>query len=227
MKQLKRIKWKGEDTDYVIDCDGNYYKDFRKKENEFEDDFSNLIKMKPGILKSGYHLAQITFNKKKRNLYIHRLVAENFVGPLGKLEVNHKDFDKGNNNYMNLEIVTKKVNMKHYYDSKKIHLKKSHEIIKKTFDGKFICKYDSAKVACKIENMTIENVRNRCRRTYNECYFSRVENGIRYYYHYDKDGKLIKRTDSFKEMGRKFISNRVPIIFFQDRFTYGRKIISG
>jgi hypothetical protein len=50
---------------------------------------------------------------------VHRLVAEHFIGNIGKgLEVNHKDLNKHNNHIDNLEIVTRRENLIHYYANK-------------------------------------------------------------------------------------------------------------
>lgn len=50
--------------------------------------------------------------------YVHTLVARKFIGkcPEGK-EVNHKDLNKGNNNYKNLEYMTRKENINHAIDN--------------------------------------------------------------------------------------------------------------
>lgn len=48
-----------------------------------------------------------------KNLYIHRLVAQAFVNGDKSLCVNHKDGNKHNNHYENLEWVTHSQNMKH------------------------------------------------------------------------------------------------------------------
>ena len=60
----------------------------------------------------GYYL--VTING--RVAFVHRLVAECFCEkPPGKVEVNHKDGNKLNNHYSNLEWVTHLENVRHAY----------------------------------------------------------------------------------------------------------------
>lgn len=50
----------------------------------------------------------------RKDCYVHRLVAEHFVpNPHGKPEVNHKDGNRLNNHYQNLEWVTPAENQQH------------------------------------------------------------------------------------------------------------------
>jgi len=45
---------------------------------------------------------------------IHRLVYQTFVGPIPKgMEINHKDLNKANNHYSNLEVLTHRDNIIH------------------------------------------------------------------------------------------------------------------
>ena len=62
----------------------------------------------------GYQYAQPCKDSKKRNLLIHRLVMEAFIGPCPDgIQVNHKDGDKSNNRLDNLEYMTQSENMVH------------------------------------------------------------------------------------------------------------------
>ena len=64
----------------------------------------------------GYFFVRLFHNGKTINKKIHRLVAENFITNfLEKLEVNHKDGNKQNNNMYNLEWATSSENQKHAY----------------------------------------------------------------------------------------------------------------
>jgi hypothetical protein len=64
-------------------------------------------------MKNGYMKVDIHRNGTK---YVHRLVAEAFLSKSAdNLEVNHKDFDKENNELDNLEWITHKENINHYW----------------------------------------------------------------------------------------------------------------
>ncbi len=63
----------------------------------------------PRVSAYGYLRVQIC----NKDFYIHRLVAEAFIGAVEGLEVNHIDGNKRNNNLYNLEIVTRFQNHDH------------------------------------------------------------------------------------------------------------------
>jgi hypothetical protein len=64
---------------------------------------------------------------KPKLFYVHRLVAQHFIpNPDNLAEVNHKDFNKWNNNVSNLEWITKLDNQLHY---RKTYVSKSDKII--------------------------------------------------------------------------------------------------
>lgn len=59
---------------------------------------------------------RVTFCKEgiRRNMFVHRLVAEAFIPNTNKLEtVNHKDEDKHNNNVSNLEWMSRADNLRY------------------------------------------------------------------------------------------------------------------
>lgn len=60
----------------------------------------------------GYLIVQLTKQRKRKSYYVHRLVAEAFIGTIKKgYVINHKDFNKKNNCVTNLEIATQKENV--------------------------------------------------------------------------------------------------------------------
>lgn len=67
--------------------------------------------------RSGY--VRVTMYKPSRTRHLlHRLVAEHFLEKKGgDMVVNHKDGNKKNNHYMNLEWVSRSENEKHAYRS--------------------------------------------------------------------------------------------------------------
>lgn len=69
------------------------------------------------INKFGYCTIYLSIDKNYRHLFVHRIVAEHFISkrPSDKHFVNHKDGNKQNNHYTNLEWVTVSENHKHAY----------------------------------------------------------------------------------------------------------------
>lgn len=91
--------------------------------NGFEDyavsNLGNIKNIKRNILRkfqitNGYCRVIIKNKKVKKNILVHRLVAQAFIpNPENKKTVNHKDGNRKNNNVTNLEWCTQKENIKH------------------------------------------------------------------------------------------------------------------
>ena len=108
IKILYKEKWK---TLYINNLKTNYkYSNYGRLKNKN----SNKI-LKPMISNKGYIRYRIYFMNKKININIHRIVCEGFNSkPLtNKLQVNHKDGNKQNNYYKNLEWCSQSENINH------------------------------------------------------------------------------------------------------------------
>lgn len=61
-----------------------------------------------------YFVVHLSLNGRKPNHYVHRLVAEAFIGPIAKgMTVNHINGNKLDNRLVNLEVVSHKSNIEH------------------------------------------------------------------------------------------------------------------
>lgn len=68
----------------------------------------------PNIVRSGYKMVRLSADGWSKDFLIHRIVADHFVNnPNNKPIVNHKDGDKLNNYWLNLEYVTDSENQLH------------------------------------------------------------------------------------------------------------------
>ena len=95
----KRIQIEGQDTAYLIRDNGTVWSEKRNRE------------LKGTIKRNEYATVYLSHAGKQYNLMIHRLVAEAFCpNPNNYNIVHHKDNNKLNNNYDNLEWVTTKEN---------------------------------------------------------------------------------------------------------------------
>lgn len=72
--------------------------------------------LKGKVTWDGYREVVLSDGNRRRNVRVHRLVAEEFIGecPSG-MQVNHKDGDKLNNELSNLEYITGTANIHHAF----------------------------------------------------------------------------------------------------------------
>jgi len=94
--------------------------------------YKNPRKYKGGILKpylcsKRYGKGYLTIEIDKKNISVHRLIAQTFIRPFKENEVvNHIDFNTHNNHVSNLEIISITENIRH---GKKNRLKYSYNFI--------------------------------------------------------------------------------------------------
>ena len=75
---------------------------------------SNLVLRQS--IRRRYLSVSLSCRNRKKNMCIHRLVAEAFIGLIPEeMTVNHIDGDIKNNNKDNLEIITRTDNINHYH----------------------------------------------------------------------------------------------------------------
>lgn len=67
--------------------------------------------LKPVLQPHGYLTVMLCKHGKRHKEYVHRLVANSFLGEHPQMVVNHKDEDKQNNAIENLEWVTNEENL--------------------------------------------------------------------------------------------------------------------
>lgn len=115
------MEWKpikGYDDIYEVSEYGDIKSLSRLKINKKFTHVTKQIHLKQGLNKRGYRHVRLCKNKIAKTRLIHQLVGEHFVdNPNSKPQLNHKDGNKINNHYTNLEYVTVKENTIHAYEN--------------------------------------------------------------------------------------------------------------
>lgn len=99
----------------------------------FSLNYNNTDKTKKlkNVLRCGYYCVNLCKNGKAKKHLVHRLVAEAFIpNPENKKTVNHKDGNKLNNSFENLEWNTYSENNLHKHRILKKHIGKTHGMTK-------------------------------------------------------------------------------------------------
>lgn len=104
---------KGYEGLYEIDQDGNVFSLWNRGRKTKRLQPKKIAHLNNG---NGYFYVILCKNKHKKNHYVHRLIAENFISGFGR-DVAHKDGDRSNNKVGNLMWCSHKENESH----KKLH----------------------------------------------------------------------------------------------------------
>jgi len=101
---------------------------------------------------------------KRKNFYVHRLIADIFIPNFNNYpNVNHKDLNRQNNNYSNLEWCSQEQNIQHSIKlNSYIFKEKIKKVLQFDLNGKFIKEWDRAKTAANFYNCTEELIQQAC-----------------------------------------------------------------
>lgn len=104
------------------------WKDIKGYEGIYKISNKGRVKNKKGELlnsssSNGYQYIGLNKEGKRKNKCVHRLVAQAFIDNYSEnLDVNHKDFNRSNNNVENLECVTRGENFRYSYYNNRVPL---------------------------------------------------------------------------------------------------------
>lgn len=100
----------------IAECNGEYHVSNHGRVKSLK--FGKERILKPSFCKRGYLQVGIVWQNKQKTTKIHKLVAKAFIqNPQNKLEINHKNGIKTDNNVENLEWVTRSENIQHAWDT--------------------------------------------------------------------------------------------------------------
>ena len=108
----------------------------------------------------GYLRVAVTQDKKKKHLYVHRLVAMAFIGE-GSGEVDHIDGNKLNNRVDNLRWVTPSENKKHSFEFPRLPTGKKIPVRMITPNG--VYEFGTMNAAARAVNRSRRAIYNACR----------------------------------------------------------------
>lgn len=157
MEEWKDIK--GYEDHYQISNFGNV----RNKSN------NNQLKTRKHS--NGYLRFCLSKGGITKDFYAHRLVASAFIdNVLNKMDVNHIDGNKTNNNVINLEWATRSENQKHAFSTGLNRISDEHKKANAIFNSKQVVDlqtgffFDSLKEACVSTNRSYAAAKNHIRK---------------------------------------------------------------
>lgn len=182
----------------------------------------NTNKILKGTIKdNGYREYQLVFDGKRKYVLGHRLVAETFIdNPENKLQVNHINGNKLDNNAGNLEWVSASENNKHAWDNSLNSANVLRAVVQKTTDGEIVNEFISIAEAEKISGChrsKIIAVADGNRKTTGgfvfewKEHFTKKDIGKKKKVAQIKNNKIIKTFESVSEAARETNSNRKGI----------------
>lgn len=125
---------------------------------------------KPHILKcadngNGYRYVTISVNRKRKNHYVHVLVAKAFIpNPENKEEVNHINGNKSDNKMENLEWCTRKENLMHASRAGLLRTGSNNPQSRPVYNSSGEKLYDSVKIAARALKMNYGTLKDALRK---------------------------------------------------------------
>lgn len=112
---------------------------------------------------NGYYQVVLQKNKKKKSYKVHRLVAEAFISNPNNLPcVNHKDCNRKNNKFENLEWCTVDYNVKYASKNSVDYQKRRKKVNQYDMEGNFIKTWNSLIEVSKTLNIAKQNISACC-----------------------------------------------------------------
>ena len=113
------------------------------------------------ITKKGYKRISLVKNNKQKLFMVHRLVYEAFNGTIPEnMEINHKDYNRTNNNINNLELLVHKDNVRY---------SKNIPVIQYDLKGNFIKEWACAIDIERTINIDHRQISDNCRGKQKTC----------------------------------------------------------
>lgn len=120
----------------------------------------------PDLTKKGYLLVKLGSRNGYKNYLVHRLVALAFVdNPCSYKFVNHKDENKLNNNFSNLEWCTNSYNHNYGTRNKRSTEHQKKRIVQMDMNSNEIATYESIRDAAKKVGVSVSQLSKHCNKT--------------------------------------------------------------
>lgn len=115
----------------------------------------------------GYLRVNLSKDGILKTFKVHRLVAEHFLpNPGGLIEINHKDEDKSNNRFDNLEWCTRSYNVNYGTRISKQRVSVIKPVVQYNRTGQVIALYDSLTQASRAVGISVQYIAACCKRKY-------------------------------------------------------------
>lgn len=117
--------------------------------------------VKQQLTKKGYKRISLSKNNKHNLFMVHRLIYETFNDKIeNDLEINHKNYNRADNNIKNLELLNHKDNVRY---------SKAIKVYQYDLNGNFIKKWNSTRDIEREINIDHRQISDNCRKKQKTC----------------------------------------------------------